>query len=75
MKYLKVEDIEKYLLDCGELRSLEPLLPYPGKITHGSCCTCQTCGWDYDRCICSPNTNLATWKQFVQEKGVEIDGR
>jgi len=22
------------------------------KPTHGTCCTCQTCGWDYDNCIC-----------------------
>ncbi len=20
--------------------------------THGPCCTCQTCGHDYDNCIC-----------------------
>lgn len=20
--------------------------------THGACCTCQTCGWDYDNCQC-----------------------
>ena len=22
------------------------------KPTHGSCCTCQVCGWDYDNCQC-----------------------
>lgn len=24
----------------------------PRKPTHGSCCTCQNCGWDYDSCKC-----------------------
>jgi hypothetical protein len=22
------------------------------KPTHGRCCTCQVCGWDYDNCQC-----------------------
>jgi len=23
------------------------------KPTHGTCCTCQVCGWDYDNCQCN----------------------
>jgi len=23
------------------------------KPSHGSCCTCQTCGYDYDNCNCT----------------------
>lgn len=25
------------------------------KPTHGTCCTCQTCGFDYDSCECGNN--------------------
>jgi len=78
-KYIKVEDIEKYLLDAGELRSLNPLSPCldmtkdaSGKIGHGSCCTCQTCGWHYDDCVCYANKNLEIWKEFVEQHAKEI---
>ena len=26
--------------------------------THGPCCTCQDCGYDFDNCQCSDNRNL-----------------
>ena len=26
--------------------------------SHGSCCTCQECGWDYDNCCCDHNRLL-----------------
>jgi hypothetical protein len=25
------------------------------KPTHGSCCTCQDCGYDHDQCVCEHN--------------------
>jgi len=28
------------------------------KPTHGTCCTCQTCGYNYDDCICGYSINL-----------------
>ena len=28
------------------------------KPTHGPCCTCQTCGWHYDDCICDDTSPL-----------------
>lgn len=32
------------------------------KPTHGTCCTCQTCGWDYENCICGYSQYLEkTW--------------
>ena len=35
------------------------------KPTHGPCCTCQTCGWHYDDCICEdlPNQSLMEEKE------------
>lgn len=27
----------------------------PIKPTHGSCCTCQECGQNYDDCVCENN--------------------
>ncbi len=28
------------------------------KPTHGSCCTCQTCGFEYDDCSCAENFSV-----------------
>jgi len=28
------------------------------KPTHGNCCTCQTCGYGHDECVCENNKIL-----------------
>lgn len=29
------------------------------KPTHGTCCTCQDCGWPHDQCKCGYSTDIA----------------
>lgn len=39
-------------------RQIAELLGTPWtKPTHGRCCTCQTCGWDYESCQCNYTDN------------------
>jgi hypothetical protein len=40
--------IERSHRVAKEIFGLEPCKP-----SHGPCCTCQTCGHDYDSCICN----------------------
>ena len=45
------------------------------KPRHGSCCTCQRCGWDYDNCQCNYSQFLEdAWKVVdkILSKGGEI---
>jgi len=37
--------------------------------THGSCCTCQTCGYHYDDCVCSRRE----WIKKIDQAIVELD--
>lgn len=36
------------------------------KPTHGSCCTCQTCGYDYDNCICGYSEYLEKAWEIIE---------
>jgi hypothetical protein len=39
------------------------------KPTHGTCCTCQVCGWDYDNCLCGWSTNLEKSWEILEKMG------
>ena len=44
---------------CEEGMILRGAEPIAKKIpSHGPCCTCQECGWDYDHCVCEHNRLL-----------------
>lgn len=46
------------------------------KPTHGSCCTCQTCGWDYDSCQCGYSRYLEhAWKIVEKTKSFLLENR
>lgn len=34
--------------------------------THGSCCTCQYCGYDHDGCICSKRDTFESCKKLAK---------
>ena len=50
---MQVHDVLAILRDLGYIRSIE-IIPFikPG---HGPCCTCQTCGYPHDECVCDDN--------------------
>jgi hypothetical protein len=50
-----MEKVVDLLIKEGYLKGREPLPHYAGKWNHGPCCTCQTCHFDYDYCVCSHN--------------------
>ncbi|MHA2279933.1 MAG: hypothetical protein ACXAC5_03530 [Promethearchaeota archaeon] len=56
----KLERVKERLIDnlvlLGELRLSEKVKHVAAG--HGSCCTCQTCGYTYDECVCSHNELL-----------------
>jgi hypothetical protein len=39
------------------------------KPTHGTCCTCQTCGWDYDNCLCGWSTETEKAWDVLEKMG------
>jgi len=42
----------KYPIKLSTIRELKKDESSFKRPTHGSCCTCQTCGWNYDDCRC-----------------------
>lgn len=36
------------------------------KPTHGTCCTCQDCGWDHDCCVCFSNQLYNLFEALAQ---------
>lgn len=42
------------MLKREEVLSNNKIMP-ERKATHGSCCTCQDCGYYHDECICGDN--------------------
>jgi hypothetical protein len=61
--WVKLEEVIKFLWEDGNLKFTtdgKPLLiksPHR-KPTHGNCCTCQTCGYHYDYCVCDHNNTI-----------------
>lgn len=51
--YITMIQRDKYLLKKMGVQFTKP--------THGSCCTCQTCGWPYDDCVCM---EFCEWEGF-----------
>lgn len=45
------------------------------KPTHGPCCTCQTCGWDFDNCQCGYGKCIEmTWRivKELRKKNIKL---
>ena len=44
--------------------------------THGSCCTCQTCGYGHDECMCQDNAlvRVAEMYEAMQSEHAEMLG-
>jgi hypothetical protein len=54
-----MDRIVHILIDEGVLKGFCII---PNKIpTHGSCCTCQTCGQSYDECVITINYYKNYW--------------
>ena len=51
------ERLTQRLVEDGFLKSAAEV-PH-AKSRHGCCCTCQTCGYHYDDCVCDNNRLLA----------------
>ena len=52
-----IDEILALLYNMGYINNPEQM-PIK-KPTHGSCCTCQTCGYYHDECICEDNILIA----------------
>jgi len=50
---IKMTDVIDILEEYSELKSFRHI--ETRKPTHGSCCTCQNCGFDNDECVCLSN--------------------
>ena len=59
-------DVLKTLKELDIIRSIE-IKPFR-KPTHGSCCTCQYCGYYYDQCACGDNEIITAIKNLEKEK-------
>lgn len=64
-KAVKLEDIVNILKEYADFYGLEKKdHKKPG---HGSCCTCQNCGYCYDECVCLHNEILEELKKVIVE--------
>lgn len=60
-------------------RQVAEILGYPWKRpTHGSCCTCQTCGWEYEECKCGYSDNespdkLKPMEDLIEQRGLSYE--
>jgi hypothetical protein len=54
---IELDAVINFLVQEGFLKG-KILIDYkqPG---HGPCCTCQTCGYNYDDCVCQHNFLLS----------------
>lgn len=59
-----VDKIVTILIDEGVLKSDRILYPLP--VTHGKCCTCQSCGRSYDGCMCETNEILRRFQELYE---------
>ena len=68
-EYIDKQKLIDYLFSENELQSkygynkVEPIKP-----THGSCCTCQTCGRNYDDCVCDHNDWIDRLESFTAKE-------
>lgn len=58
--------VKTQVCDGFTCKALDTKIP-PQKPAHGSCCTCQTCGRDYDDCVCEHNDTLDELDKFLEE--------
>ena len=43
------------------------------KPNHGTCCTCQTCGWDHDDCQCGYHEDWQQGGPLIEEYGISVN--
>ena len=60
-----IKDVIAVLVEDGTLKG-EEFVPHikPG---HGSCCTCQKCGYHHDDCVCQHNELLGKLLGLVKK--------
>jgi len=63
---MTANDVLKTLYDLGIIRSIE--IKPNRKPTHGSCCTCQDCGYYHDECVCDDNEIIKAIKKLEKDK-------
>jgi len=68
IEFLKNKLIEEGWVELPELEKFT-------KPTHGTCCTCQTCGGDIDHCYCGNHLEIFDLidKAFRRNKEKEIE--
>ena len=59
-------DVLKTLKELEIINSIE--IKPRRKPTHGSCCTCQDCGYHHDECVCEDNEIITAIKNLENEK-------
>lgn len=70
MTYDEIMKLEGRELDAAIAEFMETPFRKP---THGTCCTCQVCGWDYDNCQCDYSADIAAaWEveEHIKELGL-----
>ena len=61
-----VMDILNEYSDVKEFEYIKPRAKRRG--SHGSCCTCQKCGYDFDECVCLSNEIVALLIKYQIKK-------
>ena len=61
-KLCSIDDVLDALVELEVITSKE--IRETRTPTHGTCCTCQVCGWWYDECVCTHNAILKKLKSI-----------
>ena len=65
IKPLTKEQINTVLQALYELGIINSKSIKPNKKPgHGSCCTCQSCGYEYSECVCGDNSTIESIKEL-----------
>lgn len=68
-RYIKVGDLVRQLNQYyGTFKNDSLSIIGHIKPTHGNCCTCQTCGYSHDDCVCEHNH----WIDFLGKHSVNV---
>ena len=66
-QYINLNDVVDILAEYSDYNKNRGLnIADKRKPTHGSCCTCQECGYDHDDCVCLHNEIVTMLKLKIK---------
>jgi hypothetical protein len=61
---IDIEFVKQLLREYGDLKESDDIIQHRTP-RHGPCCTCQTCGYYHDECVCTHNEIIIKLKTYM----------